>query len=129
MEATAETLKGLRIFVAEDEFLILLDIENMLNELECDIVGSAATVEAALEAIDQYAVDGALLDMNLQGKRITPVAEELAARGIPFILCSGYGREPRDEAVIRVAPRLTKPFNLNSLRSIMNQAFSDVVKK
>lgn len=129
METSERTLEGLRIFVAEDEFLILLDIENMLKELGCTIVGSAATVEVALKAIGQHAIDGALLDMNLHGRRITPVAEELAARGTPFVLCSGYGKEPRDEAVFKAAPRLTKPFNLKSLRSIMEQSFLDVVKK
>ena len=127
METPDDKLKGLRVLVAEDEFLILLDIEIMLGELGCEIVGPVATVEAALQAIGGGAMDGALLDMNLHGKRITPAAEELAARGIPFVVCTGYGREPRDEAVIRDAPRLTKPFNLESLRAAMVEAFSEVV--
>lgn len=129
MEPAGDILKGLRILVAEDEFLILMDIENMLCELGCEIVGPVATVDAALDAIGRQPMDGALLDINLNGKRITPAAEELAVRGIPFVLCSGYGSEPRDEAVIRDALRLTKPFNLDSLRAMMEKAFSEGARR
>jgi CheY-like chemotaxis protein len=123
MSPPPEKLKGLRILVAEDEALILMEIENILLDHECEIVGPVATVEAALTVIRQSALDGALLDMSLHGERITPAAEELVARGVPFVLCTGYGREPCDEAAIRDAPRLTKPFSRESLRAAMNEAF------
>ncbi len=128
MSLSTEKLAGLRILVAEDEMLILLDIENMLDDIGCEIAGPVATVDAALATIRRNDLDGALLDMSLHGKRITPVAEELVARGVPFVLCTGYGREPNDEAVIRDAPRLTKPFSTGSLRAAMNEAFIAVVK-
>ena len=123
MDPSPDRLQGLRILVAEDELLILLDIETMLHAIGCTIVGPVATVAAALAVIDQQAIDGALLDMNLHGQRITPAAEKLAARGIPFVLCTGYGREPRDEAVVRDAPRLTKPIDPAQLRTAMRAAF------
>ncbi len=128
MSPSPEKLQGLRILVAEDEALILMDIENMLYDFGCRIVGPVATVEAALTAIRENDLDGALLDMSLHGERITPAAEELLARGIPFLLCTGYGRESRDEAAIRDAPRLTKPFNLRGLRAAMGEAFVAVGK-
>lgn len=123
MSASAEKLKGLRILVAEDEALILMDIETMLEDLGCEIVGPVATVDAALSAIRLNEMDGALLDMSLHGERITPAAEALVARKVPFVLCTGYEREADDEPAIRDAPRLSKPFNLQSLRAAMVQAF------
>ena len=123
MSPSPEKLQGLRILVAEDEALVLMDIENMLHDFGCRIVGPVATVEAALTAIRENDLDGALLDMSLHGERITPAAEVLLARGIPFLLCTGYGRESGDEAAIRDAPRLTKPFSMESLRTAMGEAF------
>jgi CheY-like chemotaxis protein len=120
------TLEGLRILIAEDEALILMEIEDMLLEMKCTIVGPTATVEATLKAIRENEIDGALLDMSLHGKRITPAADELVARGVPFVLCTGYAREDGDEASVRNAPRLTKPFSLQSLRASMDQAFGHV---
>lgn len=123
MPLKVKDLKGLRILVAEDELLILLAIEGMLHDIGCEVVGPVATVAAALSAIRENDLDGALLDMSLHGERITPAAEELVARGVPFVLCTGYGKEPRDEAAIRDAPRLTKPFSFESLRAIMDEVF------
>jgi DNA-binding NtrC family response regulator len=116
-------LEGLRILIAEDEALILMELEDMLLEMECTIVGTAATVEETLKAIRENEIDGALLDMSLHGKRITPAADALVARGVPFVLCTGYAREDGDETAIRNAPRLTKPFNMQSLRAAMDDAF------
>lgn len=118
-----ERLKGLRILVAEDEFLVLMMLENMLRELGCQIVGPVATVDAALDAITRGGFDGALLDMNLHGGRITPAVEVLVARGLPFLLCTGYGRNACEDAVLRDAPRLTKPFRLDDLRTAMIATF------
>jgi CheY-like chemotaxis protein len=123
MSPSRGKFQGLRILVAEDEALILMEIEGMLHDIGCEIVGPVATVDAALAAIRGNDLDGALLDMSLHGERITPAAEELVARGVRFILCTGYGREAGDEAVIREAPRLTKPFTLASLRAAMDEAF------
>jgi CheY-like chemotaxis protein len=123
MSLSRETLQGLRILVAEDEALVLMEIEDILYDFGCEIVGPVATVDDALAAIRQNDLDGALLDMSLHGDRITPAAEELLARGVRFILCTGYGRELGDEAVIKDAPRLTKPFNASSLRAAMVETF------
>jgi len=124
MAPSFEKLRGLRILVAEDETLVLMEIEDMLKELGCEIVGPVSTVGAALAAIRQNEFDGALLDMNLHGERILPAAEELLARGVRFILCTGYAKGNGDEASIKDAPRLTKPFSLQSLRAAMDAAFT-----
>ena len=124
MSTSPVKLQGLRILVAEDEALILMEIEDMLQDMGCEIVGPVSTVDAALAAIRQNDLDGALLDMSLHGERITPAVEELGARGVRFVLCTGYGREAGDEAVLRDAPRLTKPFTLDGLRTALTDAFS-----
>lgn len=129
MSILDKELQGLRILVAEDELLVLMVLENMLREIGCQIVGPVATVEAAIEAIRQGGIDGALLDMNLHGDRITPAAEELVAQRIPFLLCTGYGRNPCEEPVIRDAPRLTKPFRLDDLHAALVTTFVNTAKR
>jgi DNA-binding response OmpR family regulator len=119
-----EKLQGLRILVAEDETLVLMEIEYMLDELGCEIVGPVSTINAALAAIRKDDFDCALLDMNLHGERILPVAEALRAQGVRFILCTGYSKGNGDEAAIKDAPRLTKPFSLQTLRAAMDAAFT-----
>lgn len=111
--------------MAEDEALILMDLQAMLGDLGCEVVGPVATVDAALAVTRQNELDGALLDINLHGERITPAAEELVARSVRFILCTGYGRNLDDEPAIRDAPRLTKPFTLYSLRAAMTSVFPE----
>ena len=124
MATSLEKLQGLRILVAEDEALVLMDIEDMLGELGCEIVGPVSTVEAAVAAIRHNDLDGAILDMNLRGERIVPAAEELLARGVQFILCTGYASAAGDEPALKGAPRLTKPFSMHSLGAAMSDAFS-----
>ena len=124
MAPSFEKLQGLRILVAEDETLVLMGIEDMLRELECEIVGPVPTVGAAVEAIRRNELDGALLDMNLRGEHIAPAAEELLARGVPFLLVTGYASRAGDEPALKYAPRLHKPFSLHSLGAAMSGAFS-----
>lgn len=124
MAPSLEKLHGLRILIAEDEALILMEIEDMLQELECEVIGTVSTVKAAVSAIRQNDLDGALLDMNLRGESIAPAAEELLAQGVPFLLVTGYARRAGDEPALKDAPRLHKPFSLYSLRAAMSDAFA-----
>lgn len=84
-------LKGKRILVVEDEALIAVMVEDMLTEMGCSVVGPAATIEQALTLARAADVDGAVLDVNVRGERIDPVADELAARGVPMLFATGYG--------------------------------------
>ena len=102
-------LQGLRVLVVEDEFLVSMDIALMLGELGCEVVGPLGNLDAALLAAREQALDLALLDINIGGQPVTPVADALAARAVPFVFCTGYQtaclptRYP-------AAPTLTKPF-------------------
>lgn len=84
-------LKGKRILVVEDEALIAVMVEDMLSEMGSAVVGPAATIEQALALAHAEALDGAVLDVNVRGERIDPVAEALAARGVPMLFATGYG--------------------------------------
>lgn len=84
-------LAGLRVLVVEDEMLVSLFIEDVLLEQSCVIVGPFDRIDAAMDAATSGALDLALLDVNVAGRTIYPVAEALARRDIPFLLLSGYG--------------------------------------
>ena len=94
--------------------LVLMMIEDMLGDLGCESVTSAATVEQAIALIEAQVFDAAMLDMNLDGDNSNAVADALAARGVPFIFSTGNsGRDMRegfsDRAVLR------KPFSFDEL--------------
>lgn len=84
-------LKGKRILVVEDEALIAVMVEDMLMEMGAVVIGPAATIESALELARREELDAAVLDVNVRGERIDPVAEALMARGIPVLFATGYG--------------------------------------
>jgi CheY-like chemotaxis protein len=85
-------LSGLRVLVVEDELLVSLLIEDMLAEQECSVIGPFSRLPDALEAAQTEALDLAVLDVNIAGVKVYPVAEVLAVRGVPFLFLSGYGQ-------------------------------------
>ena len=87
------SLHGRRVMVVEDELLVAMLIEEALVDEGCLVIGPFNTVGTALAAARGADVELAVLDVNLQGERIYPVARALEARGIPFLLLSGYGRD------------------------------------
>ena len=91
MEAGA--LNGLQIMVVEDELLVAMLIEDTLLAEGCDVIGPFSTLVDAIREAGEQALDAAVLDVNLRGERVYPAAEILAARGIPFLLLSGYGSD------------------------------------
>lgn len=120
MNAQAQSFSGLRLLVVEDEAFIALDIEEMLLELGCKVVATASTVDVALACVRRGGIDGALLDANLSGNSVLPVAEELADSAMPFILLTGYPRRESDPLLLRDARRVSKPFSLSSLSAAIS---------
>ena len=88
-------LKDKRILVVEDEALVAMLVEDALLDAGANIVGPACTVYDALRLIDEAKVNGVIdavvLDLNLAGETALPVADKLAAFGVPFLIASGYG--------------------------------------
>jgi len=108
-------LNGLRILVVEDEAAISLLLEDMLLDFGCEVIGPAARLAAALDAVAREQVDLAILDVNVAGEPIYPVAEALAERSIPFVFSTGYGSAGiRD--TFRDRPVLQKPFAQHALK-------------
>jgi DNA-binding NarL/FixJ family response regulator len=82
---------GCRVLVIEDETLIAVLIEDMLAAMECEIVGPIGKLETAIQIAQDGKFDIAILDVTIRGGKVYPVAEHLLARGVPFVLASGYG--------------------------------------
>jgi CheY-like chemotaxis protein len=90
--ASHSSLLGLQVFLVEDEVMVALILEDMLAEFGCVLAGAAATVDEALAALAATPeLDAAILDVNLGGEKVFPVADILAARGVPFVFSTGYG--------------------------------------
>jgi DNA-binding response OmpR family regulator len=86
-----------RILIIEDEPLLALDLEDTLVNAGFAVVGTASTLEMALKLIETVACDAAILDANLAGLSASPAALAMGARGLPFIVLSGYSREQQQE--------------------------------
>ena len=102
-------LSGLRVFVVEDESLIAMLIEDALETLDCTLVGVASNLKDALDKAAALNFDIAILDVNLNGQPVFPVAELLTARGVPMVFSTGYGAAGVPDA-FAAAPVLGKPF-------------------
>ncbi|KQZ01169.1 hypothetical protein ASD45_10095 [Pseudolabrys sp. Root1462] len=107
-----------RILVVEDEFLIRTLLEDMLVDLGHEIAGSAATVDQARALAVAGGFDLAILDVNLEGQEIFPVAQILAERNLPFIFVTGYGAGGLPEH-FRGRPTLQKPFQSEKLEAAL----------
>jgi CheY-like chemotaxis protein len=114
-------LSGRRILVVEDEAMVAMYVEDMLTDMGCAIAGVAGSVEQALQLLtlgEAAGIDAAVLDVNLGGEKVFPVADALAAKAIPFVFATGYGAaglEPRF-ATARV---LAKPFGHEPLEEAL----------
>ena len=107
-------MTGRRILVVEDEPLIAIEIENVLLSLGCTVVGPTGSLRTALELATVEVLDGAILDVNIRGLEVYPVADVLLGRGVEFVIASGYD----DWALplrFRNHSRLIKPFDYAAL--------------
>jgi CheY-like chemotaxis protein len=102
-------LLGKKMLVVEDEIIVLMMLEGMLEDMGCESIVSASTNESAIALIQSQNFDAAMLDMNLNGRSSSDVADALAMRGVPFVYATGNSiRDNRDGFSNR--PILHKPF-------------------
>jgi CheY-like chemotaxis protein len=118
-------LEGARILVVEDEALIAMLVEEMLSELGCIVTDIAGTVEQGLRlaAPGKATIDAAILDVNLAGDKVFPIAEALDAQGIPFVFATGYGATGV-EGRFTDRPVVAKPFSRDALEHCLATALA-----
>ena len=119
-QADTAGLAGRRLLVVEDEALVAMMIEDMLGDLGCIVVDVAGSVARGLALTEDAAsrLDAAVLDVNLGGETVYPVAEKLAQAGVPFVFSTGYGLAGVAARFAGV-PTLAKPFNAATLAAAL----------
>ena len=114
-----EALSGRRVLIVEDESLVAMLLETILEDMGCTPVGPASNIDEGLRlATEETPLDAALLDVNVAGRQVFPVAEALKARGVPFVFSTGYGEgglpdEWRGQSTIQ------KPFTEAAVRDAL----------
>lgn len=117
----SQTFAGRRVLVVEDESLVAMLLETILEDMGCLAVGPAATVDEGLRMASDEAVDAALLDVNVAGRQVFPIAQVLKDRGVPFIFSTGYGEGGLPDEW-RGQPTLQKPFTEAAVRDALMTA-------
>lgn len=118
-------LIGKRILLVEDEALISTMVEDMLTDIGVIVIGPATTIHSALALAESEALDGAILDVNVRGQHIEPVASSLFTRGVPVLFATGYGGIGLPQG--GNAALIEKPYTLDKLLKglarVMGNAF------
>ena len=109
---------GGSVFLVEDEAMIRMMVADMLEELGYSVAAETGEINEAIKLAGSTEFDIAILDVNVNGKVISPVADLLKARNRPFIFATGYGAQgvPED---YRDRPALQKPFQIESLKDMI----------
>ncbi|HEY5410373.1 MAG TPA: HWE histidine kinase domain-containing protein [Caulobacteraceae bacterium] len=113
----ARRIDGMRVIIVEDAILLAVELEAGLAEAGVEVVGSAALVGEAMALVDTP-MDAAVLDCNLNGESVIPVAEALLARGVPFLFATGYG-ESRGAPEGFDAPIIRKPYDVAQITAAL----------
>ena len=112
-------VQGLKLLIVEDALLLALELEAGLTEAGAEVVGSAADVGEAMRMIN-LPIDAAVLDANLNGASVLPVAQALAARGIPFVFATGYGDDKMLPSGFD-APVIRKPYDVTQVAAALSE--------
>src|SRR6516165_1568770 len=113
--------KGGSVFLVEDEVMIRMMVADMLEELGYSIAAEAGDISEAIRLAQSTEFDFAILDVNVNGKVISPVADLIRARNRPFIFATGYGSSGLPEQY-RDRPALQKPFQIETLARAIDNA-------
>ncbi|MDP3659161.1 response regulator [Phenylobacterium sp.] len=113
-------MKSPRVILVEDESLVALMMQDLLTDLGCEVVASFGSLNPALIWLEQQETppDGALLDVNLGGELVFPLAAALAAKRVPFAFATGYGAV--GDVRFERAPLLHKPVDIGKLAPIID---------
>lgn len=116
-------LNGRRILVVEDDYLLAESLNDLLVEAGVCVLGPVGNVPEALSLVTSgQSIDGALLDVNVRGQPVFPVADALLERGVPFSFCSGYDRYTLPPRFAHLSYCM-KPYNPRTITALLsNQA-------
>ncbi|GAA4719356.1 response regulator [Sphingomonas lutea] len=114
---------GRSILIVEDEPLIAMMLEDFLDSLGHTISGSCDTVQCALEEVEKGGFDLAILDVNLKGENVWPVASALRARKVPFVIATGGHVDPPPPE-FNDAPVIEKPYTVDRVTPAIEAAFA-----
>jgi CheY-like chemotaxis protein len=118
-------MTGKRIFIVEDEAILLCDLEDIVSHLGYDLAGSATSLDEAMHKLTTHPKpDVALLDLNLNGTPSDPIADHLIAAGVPILFVSGYGRRGL-AARFSQCHVLQKPYDEIKPENALNRVLSD----
>ena len=117
---SAKRPAGSSVFLVEDEVMIRMMVADMLQELGYSVAAEAGEINEAIRLVQSTEFDFAILDVNVNGKVISPVADLIKARNRPFIFATGYGSSGLPEEY-RDRPALQKPFQIETLARVIEQ--------
>ena len=113
-----------RVLIVEDEAMIAMLVEDMVLDFGSEVVGPVANMTDAINLARSAELDTAILDINVGGSVIFPVADILIERGIPFIFATGYGSVGLPPC-FQNSPTLAKPFSYQSLAEALRVVLED----
>jgi len=112
---TELSLKGVRVLIVEDNYVVADALRYLIDGYDGAVTAIVPSVERALEALAANPVDIAVLDINLHGASVVPLAEHLRAQGVPFVFLTGYGDAELLPEDLRDRPRFDKPVQAERL--------------
>lgn len=115
----ADPLRGLRVLVVEDDYLVATRLRDMLAELGCIVIGPAPTVESGERLAAAERPDLGVLDINIRGGNSGSIAHALRDQGAPVVFVTGYSSPHTLPGDLRAAPRLMKPIEGATLRAAL----------
>jgi CheY-like chemotaxis protein len=123
LSPTDNPLLGLKVLVVEDEGIVALWLQGLLEDLGCTVLGPAMRVADALALLEVASPEAAILDVNIKGELVYPVADKLLQLGIPFLFTTGYSAAGLIEAH-RAGKVLRKPYLKDTLRKALEELVS-----
>lgn len=123
-ESERAALAGLSVFVVEDEAIVALNLETMLEDLGCRTIGPVMRFDRAEAMIEAgITADAAILDVNVGGRKVFPLADRLAQTGMPLVFATGYGHAGLPSQW-HSRPIVQKPYTMENIARALSDALS-----
>ena len=118
------SLKGQRILIVEDQFLIAIELQESLEKAGATVVGPVGRLDRALSKVEDDDLNAALLDVDLNGERCWPVADLLSRAGVPFAFTTGFSANIVMPKRFEGRPVVAKPYREGEILSAIRKLLS-----